>query len=222
MEIEKLPQIIEAIQSKITKLNKRVDALSNLQPNDGKHIGKVRLRLLTGEIVLPKDLGDNTFGMGEIDGIIIPTLDGREFILYPIYKKLPLLDDNSQVSKWKAKSISEIENLYSCSDDIKETTVLQSLDSPAAKFVREVSNHRLFNIAGDLLVAMAVIKHRDKINKIASYIDNANMIDCNACVWSCSRCSASSAWYAGGYYDFAGNYYFTSSQLAIPLALYTA
>ena len=214
MEIEKLPTIISAMQNDIAQLKNKVNTLTG-----EKTSGEVRLLLKSGDIDRIDELDGKLYDIGEVDGIIISTLDGREFLIYPKYKECPLLKDE-RIKSWKAKSMTEIESLYAKCDGEQETDDLKAIGSPAAMWVRNVAVHRKFNIPGDVLVAIAVIRHLDEINAVAEHIEGADKLNKNSCVWSCSRCYSNYGWCAYGFNGYAYGTALGNSYLAVPLVLY--
>lgn len=224
MEIEKLPTIISAMQNDICELKKSNKELAlrieNRQDEKEDSLsGKVRLRFKSGEEHTIEQIGNKICDIDNIDGIIIPILDGREFLIYPKYKECPLLKDE-RIKSWKAKSMTEIESLYAKCDGEQETDDLKAIGSPAAMWVRNVAVHRKFNIPGDVLVAIAVIRHLDEINAIAEHIEGADKLNKNSVVWSCSRYGSNGGWYAYGGSGYAAGGNLSDSCLAVSLVLY--
>lgn len=224
MKLESLPKVIKQMQNDICELKKSnkelVLRIENRQDEKAHlHSGKVRLKFKSGEEHTIDQIGDKICEIDNIDGIIIPVLDGREFMLYPKYERRKMLEEES-IKEWKAKDMTEIESMYAKCDGKKETDELLSIDSPAAAFVRSVAAHREFNLPGDVLVVIAVIRYTDEINAIAEHIEGADKLNKNSNVWSCSRSGSSFGWFAFGGGGYAYGNYLYYSYLAVPLVLY--
>lgn len=220
MEIEKLPSVIDGMQRDIALLKKRMDSIKGVA--EEKKAGGVRLLLRDGRLYEASDLDCLLFDLAEVDGIIIPVLDGREFLLYPKYAKRSMRK-SSGTGEWKAKNMTEIESLHAKSDGSRETDELLAIDSPAAEFVRGVAAHRKFNLPGDLLAAMAVVLRCDEINAMAEHIDGADNLVKSIGIWSCSRHSDINGWYAGDYNGYGAYYCKTTCPcLAVPVVLYNS
>lgn len=181
MDIELIPTRIVAMQKDIAQLKKRINALDG-----GKKAGEVRLLLKDGSIYNIDELDNEAYDISEVDGIVIPVLDGREFLLYPKYEIRKMLKGN-QIENWKASRITQFESMYSRCNGKKETDELLSIESPTAEFVRNVAVHREFNLPGDILAAVAIVHYLDEINAIAEHIHGAGKIDEYSAIWTCSR-----------------------------------
>lgn len=222
MELEKLPEIITGMQKDITALQRKVASLSG----DADNKQGVRLLLMSGDVKVLSELEDVGYAQSEVDGIIVPLLDGREVLIYPRYKACAMLEDG-RYKDWKAVSMTEIESMYYQGDGESETDELLKLSSPAAKFVRAAAAHRKFNIPFSLLATIAIVKHSEEIDKIANHIEDADLLrECfnekTSNVWSCSRYAAGNCWCADGSYGYAVNVSLYYSGLAVPLVLYKA
>ena len=154
-----------------------------------------------------------------IEGIEIGLLNGQKALIYPKYAERKMLT-REQISKWDAKNETEIEALR-VTDTFSETSILFSLGSPAAKWVRQFASfdygHR--NLPS-LLAAMEIQHQKAEIDALAETIEEADLLrDFTFGVWSCSRCGSGGGWYAGGG-AYGGGGYLCGSNLAVPLVLY--
>lgn len=155
-----------------------------------------------------------------IEGIEIDLLNGQKALIYPKYAEKQVLT-SEQISKWDAKNETEIEALR-VTDTFSETSVLFSLSSPAAKWVRQFASfdygHR--NLPS-LLAAMEIQYQKEEIDTLAETIEGADLLrDFHSGVWSCSRNGAHSGWFADGSYGFAYSNSLFSAYLAVPTILY--
>ena len=168
--------------------------------------------------IIFKEGREGEMTLDAIKGIALTRLDGKDIIIFPKYKALPLLEQ-SRIKDWKEPYIDdEIEALYAPNRSKKITDGLLKLDSPAAKFVRSVSED--FDIPGMLSVA-AIRHHREEIDALAEQIKGADRIG-GSYLWSCFRSGTYSAWYAGGNYAFFGNYsYMYDTYVVVPVAQYS-
>ena len=158
--------------------------------------------------------GENV--LDAVVGIAVPMLDGREVVVYPKYKECPLLEDKD-VEKWKNKPVTVFKALRSTRDIREITDSLVKAGSPAAKFVRAQGDYSL----PGLREAEAVVTFRKDIDKLASSIEGADLIDRPFLyIWSGFRGGASSAWVASGSYGCFGNGYFDGGYLAVPVSLF--
>lgn len=159
-----------------------------------------------------------------IEGIEIDLLNGQKALIYPKYAEKQVLT-SEQISKWDAKNETEIEALR-VTDTFSETSVLFSLSSPAAKWVRQFASfdygHR--NLPS-LLAAMEIQHQKEEIDALAEAIEGADLLrDFTSSVWSCSRTSLNGVWFASGGYVYAGSSVNGGSLgtacLAVPTILY--
>ena len=158
--------------------------------------------------------GENV--LDAVVGIAVPMLDGREVVVYPKYKECPLLDDKD-VEKWKDKPATGFEALRSTRDIREITDSLVKAGSPAAKFVRAQGDYSL----PGLREAEAVVTFRKDIDKLASSIEGADLIDRPFLyIWSGFRLGASGAWVAYGYLGYFLGGLFYNGHLAVPVSLF--
>lgn len=158
--------------------------------------------------------GENV--LDAVVGIAVPMLDGREVIVYPKYKECQLLKDKG-VEKWKDKPVTEFEALRSTRDIREITDSLIKAGSPAAKFVRAQGDYSL----PGLREAEAVFTFRKDIDKLASSIEGADLIDRPFLyVWSGFRGGDSYAWVASGYHGYFGAGSFYRGNLVVPVSLF--
>lgn len=150
--------------------------------------------------------------MDNTRGIVVPTISGQQFILYPSYKKAKLIE-HDKISDYKSRKYSEIEALYldSCKE---ETDLLLECGSPAAQHVRQYGLD-----LPNLQMAAAIIRHRQQINEAAAKIAGADQISNGSNAWTCCRYHANLAWYARGYSGYFFSYFMYFSLLAVPVAL---
>lgn len=158
-----------------------------------------------------------------IEGIEIELLNGQCALIYPKYAELPLLDKD-RIDDWKAKTMTEIEALKVTSSK-EATDELLSLDSPAAKFVRQFSS----NVYGHfsmptLLAAMEIIYQQEDINALAKTIEGADLLEEDTFVSSCSRCFQLNRWVVNGVngltYGFIYNYVSFNPCVCVPTIVY--
>ena len=155
-----------------------------------------------------------------IEGIEIELLNGQKALIYPRYAERQMLT-REQISKCSAKDETEIEALK-VTDTYSETSVLFSLDSPAAKWVRQFASfdygHR--NLPS-LLAALEIQHQKAEIDALAETIEGADLLrDFTSYVWSCSRYDAGGGWCANGNHGYASHINLSYSYLAVPLVLY--
>ena len=158
--------------------------------------------------------GENV--LDAVVGIAVPMLDGREVIVYPKYKECQLLKDKD-VEKWKDKPVTEFEALRSTRDIREITDSLIKAGSPAAKFVRAQGDYSL----PGLREAEAVFTFRKDIDKLASSIEGADLIDRPFLyIWSGFRVGPNTAWFSSGGFGCFGGYLFYGGFLAVPVSLF--
>ena len=155
-----------------------------------------------------------------IEGIEIDLLNGQKALIYPKYAEKQVLT-SEQISKWDAKNETEIEALR-VTDTFSETSVLFSLSSPAAKWVRQFASfdygHR--NLPS-LLAAMEIQYQKEEIDALAETIEGADLLrDFTSYVWSCSRIVTDRGWFAGGGSGYAYYGSLGIANLAVPTILY--
>ena len=155
-----------------------------------------------------------------IEGIEIDLFNGQKALIYPKYAEKPLLD-YGEISKWKAKYLTEIEALKD-TDARGNTAELHALGSPAAEFVSQFSSDTLGVFAlPSLVAAMELQAQKKEIHALAETIEGADLLsDFTSYVWSCSRYGAYIGWCASGYGGFADVSFLCNSYLAVPLVLY--
>lgn len=145
---------------------------------------------------------------------------GQNAIIYPKYAQLPLLTEKN-IESWDAKSASEIEALKK-DENLWATGVLLKRGSPAAEFVSNFHSdkHSIFGLP-TLLAALEIQNQKNDIDKLAAIIEGADLFeDFPGVVWSCSRCSESGGWVAGGCGGFAYGSSLYETGLAVPVILY--
>lgn len=155
-----------------------------------------------------------------IEGIEIDMLNGQCALIYPKYAELPLLG-KERIDDWKAKTMTEIEALK-VTGSKEATDELLSLDSPAAKFVRQFKSdvYGQFNMP-TLLASMELQHQKVDIDALAETIGGADLLRDFGCgAWSCSRCCKTHGWVANGGSGFASYGYWCSSFLVVPIVLY--
>lgn len=130
-----------------------------------------------------------------IEGIEIDMLNGQRALIYPKYAELPLLD-RGRTDDWKAKLMTEIEALK-VTGSKEATDELLSLDSPAAKFVRQFKSnvYGQFNMP-TLLAALEIAHQLKDINVLAETIKGADLLRKDLNVSSCSRCNRNAKYVA--------------------------
>ena len=151
-----------------------------------------------------------------IRGIAVKMFNGQDVLVYPKYAELPLLH-KEDYSRWKEKSLSEVEALMDDRDPRELTVALVEAGSPAAKFVDELGGFSL----PSLQMLAAIVVNRDDIDELAKEIEGADLLDSHTSLyWSCFRYSGYFAWLAYGSYGFFYSYYMCVSYLAVPVSLY--
>ena len=150
-----------------------------------------------------------------IKGIAIPRIAGATILVYPKYKECELLAYERR-NDWKEPEHTEIEALLEDTDKSKERTdALLELDSPAAKFVRDIGKQ--YNIPS-LLTAGTIKKYCREINTLAKQIEGADILPKGSYLLSCLRNNAYTAWRANGYYGFFSSSYMYYSNVVVPVA----
>ncbi|MGN0929941.1 MAG: hypothetical protein ACI4N3_04850 [Alphaproteobacteria bacterium] len=154
-----------------------------------------------------------------IEGIEIDLLNGQKALIYPKYSEEIILPYDKR-GLWKAEEMSEIEALK-VKDTFSETSILLSLDSPAAKWVRQFASYDYgHRCLPSLLAAMEIQHQKKEIDALAETIEGADLLrDFTSNVWSCSRYGAYHCWYANDIGGYARNYYLSYSCLVVPLVL---
>lgn len=121
-----------------------------------------------------------------IEGIEIDMLTGQKCIVFPKYEEHKLLNDDVRLNKWKAPKLSVIEALK-VTNTTEQTDVLLSLESPAAKFVRDCGNYNL----PSLMTAMEICGQSKEIDALAKQIEGAELLcDYYLELWSSCRYNA--------------------------------
>lgn len=169
------------------------------------------------EIIYKKGYdGHKPVTLSDIEGISLELLNGETIVVFPRYKNAKFLE-KEKLPLYVRKSISEIDALHLTSTDATILTdELLSLESPAAKHVREQGTYDL----PTLLAAGEIVRQREEIDKLARTIEGADLFyDYGSYVWACCRVNASGAWYAYGGGGFFGGNYMYGSNLAVPVAL---
>lgn len=126
-----------------------------------------------------------------------------------------------QIGKWSVKDETEIEALH-IKDTYNKTLTLNSLDSPAADWVTcfRCEDFGQFYLPS-LLAALEIQHQKAEIDTLAETIEGADLLrDFTSNVWSCSRCSSGSGWFAGGDYGCVSYGYLYHSGLAVPTIQY--
>lgn len=155
-----------------------------------------------------------------IEGIEIELLNGQKALIYPKYAERQMLA-SEQISKWDAQKEAEIEALK-VTDTFSETSILFSLSSPAAKWVRQFASfdygHR--NLPS-LLAALEIQHQKEEIDALAETIEGADLLrDYTSRVWSCSSYSSGYGWYASGSVGYACGCGLEHPCLVVPTILY--
>lgn len=154
-----------------------------------------------------------------IEGIEIDMLNGQCALIYPKYAELPLLDWD-KINDWKAKPLTQIEALK-VEDSASATDELLSLDSSAAKFVRQFKSDVYGHFSMPTLLAALEIAHQLKeINKLAETIEGADLLKEDVDVSCCSRYNRGMRWVACGSCGFADVFGLDYSCACVPLVLY--
>lgn len=157
--------------------------------------------------------------LSSIEGIEIDLLNGQKALVYPKYSERPILS-LEQARKWNAPEVTEIEALK-VTDVLSTTSVLCTLDSPAAQWARQfMSDDYGFRLLPSLLAAMEIQHQKEEIDALAETIEGADLLrDFTSVVWSCSRCCAGSCWYASGRNGYAYHGILSYSCLVVPTIL---
>lgn len=154
-----------------------------------------------------------------IEGIEIDLLNGQKALIYPKYSNEELLDPKDR-DRCHDAGISETAALR-LRDNQAATAALLEAKSPAARFVTKFTSERFGRFGlPTLLAAMEITEQEGEIDKLARYIDGADLLeDFSSIVWSCSRFNALSGWYASGLSGCTYSTYLFISNLAVPLVL---
>lgn len=169
------------------------------------------------EIIYKKGYdGHKPVTLADIEGISLKLLNGETIVVFPRYKYAEFLE-KEKLPLYVRKSISEIDALYLTSTDATILTdELLSLESPAAKHVREQGAYDL----PTLLAVGEIVRQREEIDKLARTIEGADLFDnYGSHIWTCCRVSATYAWNAYGSSGFFFSGFMCSSYLAVPVAL---
>lgn len=205
MNIEEIPQIITAIQDDIKMLKSAINPKPEIRTDK-------ELKVLLKNNTIAED--DAELKLEDINGIIVPLLNGKRVLVYPKFKECPLLPEGT---KWNGKQMNECDTLYNESDGEKETDELLALGSKAAEFVRNVRPGVVFNLPHNMLILAALYHFREEFNAIAERIEGASALEFPA--WSSAMCYSSNAWhYNGNGYFYS--YYFFYSLMCVPCVLY--
>lgn len=169
--------------------------------------------------IIYKDGCDGQRRLGSIEGIEIDLLNGQKALIYPKYSNEELLDPKDR-DRCHDAGISETAALR-LRDNQAATAALLEAKSPAARFVTKFTSERFGRFGlPTLLAAMEITEQEGEIDKLARYIDGADLLeDFSSIVWSCSRFNALSGWYASGLSGCTYSTYLFISNLAVPLVL---
>lgn len=170
--------------------------------------------------IIYKENTESHYNLENIEGIEVEMMNGQNAIIYPKYAQLPLLTEKN-IESWDATSVSEIEALKKYKN-LWATGVLLKCGSPAAEFVSNFHSdkHSIFGLP-TLLAALEIQNQKNDIDKLAAIIEGADLFeDFPGVVWSCSRCSESGGWVAGGCGGFAYGSSLYETGLAVPVILY--
>lgn len=155
-------------------------------------------------IVMKRGHKKSNANMDNIQGISIPMINGKRFLLYPKFCDLPLLRI-SQINKCETKQLSYTKALYS-ENNHEETSLLLKAESPAAQFTRSFG----MDIPSTMM-NIALCKYENEISLLCKQINGAMDIKkISSFRWSSSRCSTHYAWYCNSLGTF-GSYYCDSS-----------
>lgn len=155
-----------------------------------------------------------------IEGIEIDLLNGQKALIYPRYAEKWMLPGD-KIASWDAKETYEVEALKE-KDNLLATEALLKCGSPAAEHVSNFRSdkHSIFGLP-TLLAALEIQNQKNDIDKLAAIIEGADLLeDFPGVVWSCSRCSESGGWVAGGCGGFAYGSSLYETGLAVPVILY--
>lgn len=216
MDIEKIPAIITEIQDDIKMLKRAVKANAPAQEVTTELNKEVKVLAQDGTITPLSAVRDtDKWDLEDIDGIIVPLLNGKRVLVYPKFKECPLLPEGT---KWNGKQMNECDTLYNESDGEKETDELLALGSKAAEFVRNVRPGVVFNLPHNMLILAALYHFCEEFNAIAERIKGASALEFPA--WSSAMYDSDRAWYCSNYGDFNIGY-FCHSFMCVPCVLYT-
>ena len=153
-----------------------------------------------------------------IEGIEIDLLNGQKALIYPKYSNSSLLYPKDR-DRWHDAGISEIAALR-LRDNQAATAALLEAGSPAARFVTKFTSERFGRFGlPTLLAAMEITDQKGEIDKLARYIDGADLLeDFSSSVWSCSRYSPGYGWIVIGDGGYASDF-LTYRNVAAPLVL---
>jgi len=150
--------------------------------------------------------------LDNIEGIVVPLLNGENFLVYPKYAKRRLLL-YEDTEKWTAKEYNEADALYN-HDNKNETDILLKLNSPAAIYVRSFGKD-----LPSLQMLFVIYHNLDTINKLAEGIKGADKLERGSYLWASCRYNSYYAWIFNGYLGYASNPYFYYGYTAVPVAL---
>lgn len=156
-----------------------------------------------------------------IKGIEIELLNGQKALIFPKYAEKQMLK-SEYISMWRAKNETEIEALQ-VKDTYNKTLTLNSLDSPAADWVTcfRCQDYGQFYLPS-LLAAIEIQYQKVEIDSLAETIEGADLLrDFTSLIWSCSRFSSVSCWFAYGGSICAVDYYLYDSGLTVPTKLFS-
>lgn len=178
---------------------------------------------LNGGIIMAKIIykkgKEEQNNLSSIEGIEIDLLNGQKALIYPKYAEKRMLS-LEKAREWDAPEVTEIEALK-VTDVLSPTSVLCSLDSPAAQWARQfMSDDYGFRLLPSLLAAMEIQHQKKEIDEFAETIEGADLLrDFTSDVWSCSRYFALSCWYANGSGGYTINGSLSRSCLVVPIIL---
>ena len=202
MDIEKIPSIIEGMQKDISFLKSEISAVKGERIEHKAEISASKQEIFSkfsydlavmtkDEKVYYIDNIPDEIELEDVDGIVLPLLDRRLVLVYPKFKdNCKLLPDGAD---WKAPKLSECEALYYEGNGEQETTDLLALGSEAAKYVRNVADHRKFNLPFNLQVLFALHHYKAEFNELVKHIEGADEYN-PSYAWSSCRYNTNNAW----------------------------
>ena len=205
MNIKEIPQIITAIQDDIKMLKSAINPKPEIRTDS-------ELKVLLKDNTIAED--DAELKLEDINGIIVPLLNGKRVLVYPKFKECPLLPEGT---KWNGKQMNECDTLYNESGGEKETDELLALGSKAAEFVRNVRPGVVFNLPHNMLILAALYHFREEFYAITERIEGASALEFPA--WSSAMYYGNYAWtyYGSGFFNVS----FHFSFMCVQCVLYT-
>lgn len=154
-----------------------------------------------------------------IEGIEIELLNRQKALIYPKYSREVMLGEE-KIKYYEQEPDTEIAALKE-TENLRATGELFACDSPAAEFVAQLrpTMYGIFALP-TLLAAMEIADQKKDIDELAETIEGADLLrDFTSDIWTCSRCSESSGWFAlSGGLAYDSDFYY--SLLAVPTILY--